>query len=224
MIEEDFVKKIRRSNADAAVLCFCSAEEKDVDLLSRLNSLAGPIPVLACNKTYNPNFVSLAAQQGVRHFLLCDMENNRIWNLISTAIREETLQSFLESCWPGCLTASPYAGKMINELVNAFPSRLSTVELSRQLGIGDRTVQMICQQTFGMTCTRLMRWISIYHALTMMKNTDLDNTEIAIQLQYSDQSSLARIFRKELGYSPGEARRRLAMQSPETLLTSRLPN
>jgi transcriptional regulator GlxA family with amidase domain len=55
--------------------------------------------------------------------------------------------------------------------------------------------------------------------LNMMKNTNLDNYEIAFQLNYSDESSLARIFRKELGYNPTVARKHLVTRSPEELLT-----
>lgn len=51
-----------------------------------------------------------------------------------------------------------------------------------------------------------------------MQKTTLDNVEIAQQLNYSEESSLARDFRKELGYSPTEARKRLTVQSPGALL------
>ena len=64
-----------------------------------------------------------------------------------------------------------------------------------------------------------MRRIWVYQALNMMQNTNLDNTEISLQLNYSDETSLARIFRKELGYNPTEARKRLIRYSPEELLT-----
>ncbi len=52
----------------------------------------------------------------------------------------------------------------------------------------------------------------------MMQHTNLDNTEIALQLNYSEESNLARDFRSELGYSPTEARRRLIQHTPEELL------
>jgi transcriptional regulator GlxA family with amidase domain len=54
-----------------------------------------------------------------------------------------------------------------------------------------------------------------------MRNTSLDDTEIALRLGHEDESSLGRIFRKELGYSPSEARRRLAGQTPDELLRDR---
>ncbi len=51
----------------------------------------------------------------------------------------------------------------------------------------------------------------------MMKHTNLDNTEIALQLNYSEETSMARDFRKEIGLSPTEARKRLTSQSPVEL-------
>jgi AraC-like DNA-binding protein len=216
--EGDLLKKVRDIDADVAVLCFCSAEEEDVEVLSRINSLTGPIPVLACSKTYNLEFVRLAAQRGVNHFIVCNMELGKIRSLILSAIRGTDLRTFLESCCPGSVAYSPYVGKMITEIVHAFPHRMTTGELSRRLGITGRRLQMICQQEFGKTFTQLMRRIWVYQALIMMKNTNLDDTEIAFQLEYSDESSLARIFRKELGCNPTEARNRLLTQSPEELL------
>lgn len=220
---EDFLKKAKHVNADVAVLCFCSAEETDVEELSRLDTLTGPIPVLTCSKVHNPNFVRLAAQRGVDNFLYCDMGVDRIRQLILTTIRGSGLRSFLEFCCPGSFTSSPYVGKMIDEIVYAFPHGLKTSELSRRLGISTRRLQMICQQAFGKTFTHLMRRIWIFHALNLMKYTNLDNTEIALQLDYSDASSLARIFRKELGYNPGEARKRLIKSNPIELLTKTQP-
>jgi transcriptional regulator GlxA family with amidase domain len=78
---------------------------------------------------------------------------------------------------------------------------------------------MVCQQAFDKTFTHLVRRVWVYQALNMMKNTDLDNTEIAFQLHYTDASSLARIFRKELGYSLSEARKHLIENSPMEILT-----
>lgn len=216
---EEFLRRIGYNKTDVSVLCYCSAEEKDIEEISSLKALTGPIPVVICSKAYNPNFIRLATQQGIEHFLLCDMEEIEIRKLLLKAIRGNGLRSFIEFCCPGSLAASPYVPKMIDEIVHAFPHRLTTRELSGRLGITSRRLQMICRETFGKTFTHLIRRILVYQALNMMQNTNFDNTEIALQLNYSDENSLARIFRKELGYNPTEARKRLIKHSPEELLT-----
>lgn len=216
--EEEFLQKSKNTKANVAVLCFCFAEEQDVKELSRLEALTGPLPVLACTKRYNPNFIRLAAQKGIDNFLLCNMEENTIRDLIFTAIRGTGLRRFLESSYLGKIASSPYPDKIIDEIVQEFPHRLTTKELAKRLGITSRRLQMVCKQTFGKSYTNFIRRILVYQALNLMKNTNLDNSEIAFQLNYSDESSLARIFRKELGYNPTRARKELITLSLEELL------
>jgi AraC-like DNA-binding protein len=48
--------------------------------------------------------------------------------------------------------------------------------------------------------------------------TALDNSDIAIRLNYSEESSMARDFRKELGLSPKETRRQLQKYHPREIL------
>lgn len=76
----------------------------------------------------------------------------------------------------------------------------------------------LCRRAFGKPPTALLRHHRVHQALGMMKHTNLGNTDIALQLCYSEESSVAREFRKELGYGPIEARLRLTQQTPEELL------
>jgi AraC-like DNA-binding protein len=219
--EAQFLGSLREASADAAVLCFCSAREADVPVLLHLAALAGPVPVMACCKNYDPGFVHLAAAGGVTNFLLCDMQEDKIRKFVLRAIRESGLQGFLASYGFPRFGSSPHSARLTHEIVHAFPHRLTVKELSQRLGMTTRRLQSVCRQTFGRSYTHLMRLISIHQALTLMRNTSLDNVEIALQLDYGDESSLARIFRKELGYSPSEARKRLVHLTPEELLKNR---
>ncbi|MEJ2618371.1 MAG: hypothetical protein P8Z35_25675 [Ignavibacteriaceae bacterium] len=141
LTEEEFLQKSKNTKANVAVLCFCSAEEQDVKELSRLEALTGPLPVLACTKRYNPNFIRLAAQNGIDNFLLCNMEENTIRELIFTAIRGTRLRRFLESSHPGKIVSSPYPGKIIVEIVQLFTHPLTTNELDIMLVITSRWLQ-----------------------------------------------------------------------------------
>ena len=217
-IEGEFIKKIHQEEADLAVVCFCSAKKKDAKALLRLEALSGPLPVLTCSKALNPEFISSAARQGIDCFLLCDMDKEKIRHLIYEALEGGGLREYLESCCPGNLTSSLYVRKMLDEIVHAFPHRLSAEELAKKLGITRRWLHDICKKAFGKTYRRVIRRIWIHQALRMMQNTALDNTEIALQLNYSEESSMARDFRKELGYDIKEARHRLANRTPEELL------
>ncbi len=147
------------------------------------------------------------------------MDVREIRAYIYKAIRSSGLREFFKGHGSTDLNHSPYVGKIINEIVHGFPHRWRVRDLSLKLGISPRRLQMICREAFGKPFTRLTRGVWIYQALKLMENTELSNGEIAVQLDYSEETSLARAFRKELGFNPSEARKRLADERPEELLT-----
>jgi len=91
-------------------------------------------------------------------------------------------------------------------------------EFALRLGIDRGWLHKLCKEAFGISLTALLRSVWVHQALRMMQHTTLDNMEIALQLDYSEESSMAREFRKELGYCPTEARTQLIEKSPEELL------
>lgn len=216
--ETDFMKKVREETADAAVICFCSAQENDITKLVQLEALAGTIPVLTCSENLNFDFIKNAARQGVNRFLQCTMEKEKIQNIIFEAIRHGGLKEFIESYYRESLSSSPRVRRIINELVHSFPHRLSSTELSQRLGISRSWLHRICQQVFRRSYSGFIRQIWVYQALRMMKQTGFDNSEIALHLNYSEESSMARDFRKELGMNPSTARLQLTQKTPEQLI------
>ncbi|MEJ2613570.1 MAG: AraC family transcriptional regulator [Ignavibacteriaceae bacterium] len=216
--ETEFFHKIHYLSVDGAIICFCSAREYDVENILRLDALTGPIAVLICSKILNPEFVSKAAQQGVEHFLTCDMETEKIVNTIDDAIRYIGLKKYFKLRWPNSLDSSPHVSKLVDEIIRFFPQRMKVEELAAKLGINRSWLHKLCKESFGRSLTALMRHIWVYQALYMMQNTNLKNLDITMQLNYSEESSMARDFRKELGCCPNEARKRLTEQNPEDLL------
>lgn len=216
--EEEFFANIHNLPADAAVVCFCSAREEDVENVMRLDALAGPLPVLTCSKTLNPDFIRKAAQRGAARFLMCNMKAEKIRDIIHDAIRDDGLKQYLQSRWPDGLTSSLYIHKLIDTIIYVFPHRMNVSEFAGRLGIDRGWLHKLCKRTFGKPLTALLRHVWVHQALRIMKHTNLDNTDIALQLCYSEESSMARDFHKELGYGPTEARQRLTRQTPEELL------
>lgn len=216
--EIDFIKKAREEAIDAAVICLCSAQESDVNKLVQLEALTGTIPVLTCSENLNLDFIKNAARQGVSRFLLCTMEKEKIRDIIIEAIKYGGLKEFLESYYRERLSSSPHVRRIVNELAHSFPQRLSATELSQRLGISRSWLYRICQQAFRRSYSGFIRQIWVYQALRMMKQTGFDNTEIAFHLNYSEESSMARDFRKELGINPSNARQRLIKQTTEELI------
>lgn len=212
-----FHKKIHAVGADAAVVCFCSARAEQAPELLTLGRLDSLVPVISCSESLDPDFIQQAAQHGIDRFVLCDMAPEKIRDIIYEAIRHGGLKAFLEARHPGSLSSSPHTHKMIDEIVHSFPHRLSEYDIARRLGISRSWLQKLCRRFFDLSFKQLLRRIWVYHALRLMQHTNLDNGEIALQLNYSEASNLARDFRKELGCSPTAARLRLATQRPEKL-------
>jgi AraC-like DNA-binding protein len=217
-IKGKFVRIVETRRADAAVVCCCSSERDQMATLEQLGALNGPLPVVVCTKALNTNFVQASVQKGVNRFLECTMDPDEIAAVLHEAIHAGGLKGYLQSLCPGGLAASHHVRKMVDEIMYTFPQRLKEPDMAGQLGISVSTLQKHCRDVFGKTYTRLLRRIWVHQALRLMKHTNFDNTEIALHLNYSEESSMARDFRKELDYNPTEARRRLVSHSPEELM------
>src|SRR3989304_1571910 len=76
--EEDFWEKISSHPADAALVCLCSATEKDVADVLRLEAMTGLVPLIVCSKALGADFVRQAAQQGFSRFFLCTRDADKI--------------------------------------------------------------------------------------------------------------------------------------------------
>lgn len=217
--EEQFFAQLYDSPADAAVLCFCSAREEDVDILLRLDVLSGPVPVLTCSKSVNPEFVRKATIKGISRFMLCSAKPEENRQIVCEAILGHGLRQYIEFCWPASQKSSPYISKLIDEIIYTFPRHLQVREFAGRLGIDRVWLHRLCKDAFGVSLTRFLRRIRIHQALRMLQHTNLDNVSIAMQLDYSEESSMAREFRKELGYCPNKARKLLIGKSPGELLS-----
>lgn len=88
---EEFFANIHNKPADAAMVRFCSTREEDVENMLRLDVNTGPLPVLTCSKTLNPDFIRKAARRGAARFLVCNMAAEKTRDIIHDAIRDEGL-------------------------------------------------------------------------------------------------------------------------------------
>ncbi len=217
-----FKKQIQTAEADVGVICLCSAQDKDLEETMPLESLAGLLPLLTCSENLNEDFVSRMGRRGVQRFITCDMMAEKIRSLVYEAIKYGGLLEYIQFYYllRGHRTEklSPHIDKMIPEIVQAFPQRIPESEMAQRLGISRSYLWKLVKHAFEISYTRLLRRIWVHQALCLMHRTSLDNTEIALQLNYSEESNMARDFRKELNYSPGEARKLLIHHPPEELL------
>lgn len=216
--EDEFTAALSGVRADAAVICLCSGGTQDTEKIRRLHALVGPIPTLICTQTPRLDFVRTAVQCGTQQILICSMHPEQIRYQIDRALRNSGLHEYVEVRWPGSRRQSPLISKFISEVIRSFPQRTDVQSLARRLGIDRGWLYKLCKAAFGLSVVAFMRHIWVHQALHLMQHTNLDNTEIALQLGYSEESSMAREFRKTLGCSPGEVRRRLTDHPVDELL------
>lgn len=216
--EKEFLDVLSSIPADVAVICLCAPSNEDIESLIFLDALTGPIPVLICTKTLNLEFFRKVSRRGAARFIVCNMDAEKIRDIIRYTIRDTGLKEYFESHWPNSFNLSFRISKLVDEIVHVFPHRIKVWEFAERLEIDRGWLHKLCKQAFGMPLTAILRRVWVHQALRMMQHTNLDNTEIALQLGYNEESSMARDFRKELGYSPNEARKRLIKQRPEKLL------
>lgn len=80
-------------------------------------------------------------------------------------------------------------------------------ELSRQLGVGRRTLERRFKVDLGKSPHAIYMEIRLDRALARLRRTDQSITEIALSCGFCDAPHLARAMRAERGLTPGELRR-----------------
>jgi AraC-like DNA-binding protein len=224
---ESFFKALKESNSDAAVVCLNSEKslkgedhhfENQVRELTKFESFSGFMPLLSCTKGLNENFIHQAVDKGIRRFLSSDMEIEKITFLINDAIKQNELKKFIETKFPGCFERSSFAKKIIDEIVRKFPKRIYSDEMATKLKITERWLQHQSKKAFGISYKKLFKLIRVFHALRLMEKGDMDNNEISLQLNYTEESNMARDFRIVIGIPPNEARKKLSSNSSSQLI------
>ncbi len=85
---------------------------------------------------------------------------------------------------------------------------ITTHKCAKMLNI---TVSHFChlfKQLTGMTFSNYVNYLRIKKAETLLRNTNMTITEIAISIGYNDVAYFSRIFKKQKNISPSEYRNR----------------
>jgi transcriptional regulator GlxA family with amidase domain len=112
-----------------------------------------------------------------------------------------------ESLPPNRGGLSPARTHRICEYIHSnLGQNISLEALAEMAGLSTHHFARAFKQTVGMPphCYVLQRRIE--HAQQMLRNTDLPMSEIALSAGFSDQSHLARHFRRLIGMSPSVVR------------------
>lgn len=115
------------------------------------------------------------------------------------------------------LPQAPVAEKAIpirrDELIDNFfacnyGQEISARDLAAYIGVTTRQLARIMQQRYGCTFRQRLLEIRLYHARKRLAETDDTVLQIAAACGFSSQSAFATAFRKHVGYTPSEYRRK----------------
>lgn len=84
-------------------------------------------------------------------------------------------------------------------------------ELASAMAVSDRTLLRRFGSAIGQTPLAYLQSVRLQAARALLEAGDMRIQEIAFQVGYSDVSSFSRLFRQEIGASPGAYRRRFRM-------------
>jgi AraC family transcriptional regulator len=115
---------------------------------------------------------------------------------------------------------SPYKTRRISAYISAHLSRrCRTDELARVAGLSASYFSRAFRKRFGLAVQRYVQEQRVALAQRMLM-TDAPLTEIALSCGLADQSQLCRLFRRQVGQSPGAWRRTMRGQAIRDALVS----
>lgn len=96
--------------------------------------------------------------------------------------------------------------RAINYIREHYQEGISLEEVAGKLGITPEYLSTLFNREMGENFSTFLRKFRISHAKRLLKGTDMKVYEIAETVGYTDPKYFARVFKDELGISPGDYR------------------
>ena len=96
--------------------------------------------------------------------------------------------------------------KKITEIVenNISDENFGVSELAREAGMSRSNLLRKVKTLTDLSVSQFMRKVRLQHAMDMLKEEELNVSEISFQVGFSSTSYFIKCFREEYGYPPGE--------------------
>ena len=101
-----------------------------------------------------------------------------------------------------------YAEDAKTLLQKRFRERLRLEDVARALYVSPFHLCRLFKEETGLPIHRYLNQLRLRHALRELAQGEAELADLALDLGFCCQSHFTRVFRKEFGVSPGEARRR----------------
>ncbi|MEA5074515.1 MAG: PocR ligand-binding domain-containing protein [Eubacterium aggregans] len=95
---------------------------------------------------------------------------------------------------------------------DAYSEKITLNDLARHLHISSNYISQLFKREVGVNFTGYLNNIRIQKSLTYLEHEDLSIADIAVQVGFGDQSYYTKVFKKLLGETPKQYRKRLTAQ------------
>jgi len=174
--------------------------------IEKLNGLATRLPVIVLSDHWELDAVKHCGKLGVHSVLDCAEGYEKKLSAISSAARFGGFRHLLAEAEKPLATLSPRMRKAFDLILASFPNVQSICELSTSLRTHRRCLEREFRKTFGLSYVQFIRVLCMYESWRLMQYTGLDNSEIALSLQYREETHFARDCRKVFDLNPTQLR------------------
>ena len=112
---------------------------------------------------------------------------------------------------------SPLVRNLVEVLKNDYEEPLTIEGVSDGLGVSSRYLRRIFHDAYGMTIGDFLTGLRLKKASSLLGPASLSILEVALQSGFSSSQYFARVFKKEIGLTPGAFRRLRAEQGRDQL-------
>lgn len=154
------------------------------------------------------------ALQDIDQTLHEHLENSGAWQQIESALTFSELRDVWENIirmiTGGRVKREDISNYIIERAIayirEHYQEEITQEELSRKLEITPEYLSALFKREVGIGFSVFLKKFRISHAKRLLKGTDLKIYEIAERTGYSDAKYFAKVFKEELGITPGEYR------------------
>jgi len=108
----------------------------------------------------------------------------------------------------GCVTN---AEKMLCYMAQHYTERLTSEQISREVGLHPNYAMFVFKKTFGITLNECLTQLRVAHAQRLLVTTDMKILDVALESGFTSLSRFYEAFKKVCGSSPTEYRKNHAL-------------